>query len=785
MVGRTLDHYRILEQLGAGGMGVVYRARDEKLERDVALKVLPPATLADDAARKRFRQEALALSQLNHPNICAIYEIGEADGQTYIAMEYVQGRPLQALARDSGLLAETAIRYGSQIADALAHAHERGVFHRDLKSANVMVTPEGRAKVLDFGLAKRAPEKGGEATRSQGLTDPGTVLGTLYYMAPEVLRGEPFDARSDLWALGVMMYEMASGRLPFAGKTSFETSSAILRESPPPLPEPVPAGVRGIIQKCLAKEPGERYQSAVEVRAALEAVWSGSVAILPAPERRAARRWWLVAAAAAMVAVLAVWLGPRLIRSTGSPGRIEAVAVLPFENLSKDPEQEFFADGMTEQLITDLSKIRALRVISRTSVMQYRGARKPLPQIARELGVDAVVEGSVMRSGNKVRITAQLIRAREQQHLWAESYDRDLSEVLGLQREVARTIAGEIRITVTPQEQAKLAAGRRVDPEVHQLVLRGHYHANKGLEVDLEKALTYFDQAIAREPGYAPAHAGLAISYKNLASVYRPPREVMPKARAAAQRALELDETLADAHVALASVLLFYDWDWPAAEKHLKRATELSPNSSLAHLLYGSYFTALGRPQEALAEVRLAQTLDPLSLQVQGDLLFSLLSARRFDETIAQAQRTLEREPNFAFGYVAAALAWGEKGEFEQAIESMEKATKIESNTTFTAMTAHVQAAKGNRREAEKLLAELKAVSSRRYVCAYEVAHAYVKLGDNKQAFEWLEKGKQDRADCMVWLLSEPWMDPLRGDRQYRELTDYIGLATGKAGRKP
>jgi len=389
------------------------------------------------------------------------------------------------------------------------------------------------------------------------------------------------------------------------------------------------------VTKCLAKEPNQRYQSTVELAAALEAV-SPAVAAPPGVKRFS--YGWLVLAAVA-VAILAVWFGPRLKRSARSPGRIQSIAVLPFENRSSEAGQEFFADGMTEQLITDLSKIRALRVISRASIIRYRGTRKPPSEIANELGVDVLVVGSVMPSGDKVRITAQLIEAHGDQNLWAESYDRQLSEALALQREVARNIANEIRITMTPAEHTQLASDRRVDPEVHQLVLRGQYFANKGDEANLKQALGYIEQAVAKDPNYAPAHSAAAFVYRSLSTAHMAPREVMPKAKSSAERALQLDETLAEAHISLAFVSLFYEWDWPAGEKHLKRALELNPSSAEAHLLYGSYFTAQGRQPEALAEIRLAQKLDPLSAAVQADLQFSLISSRQFDEAIEQSRR--------------------------------------------------------------------------------------------------------------------------------------------------
>lgn len=487
------------------------------------------------------------------------------------------------------------------------------------------------------------------------------------------------------------------------------------------------------------------------------------------------------------ISALAILLGPRLaLRKTTSPDRIDSLAVLPLSNLSNDPGQEYLAAGITDQLITDLSKIRTLRVISHTSAMRYRPPNRKTPgEIARELGVAAIVEGSVLRSGGKVRITARLIQARGDHYLWGETYAREVGDILDLQRDVAEAIANQIRTTVGPAGRAQPVVRRPINPAVNDLVLKGKYQAVQLSQTSLKQAISYFEQAIAIDPNYAPAHAGLAYVYRSSALLGMPPREMMPKLKAEAEKALKLDETLDDAHVCLAYALIYYDWDWPEAEKHLRRALELNPSSADAHLVYSAYLNSLGRTQEALAEIRVAQALDPLSLPVQQMLLFGLVTARQYDQAIAQFHTTIEREPNFAGGYMLAALAYAEKGQIEQALAAAEKADQLGSNATTKAIVAHVHAANGDRERAEKLLDELRARSNRHYVCAYELAHSYVKLGDKKQAYEWLEKGKRERADCMVNLLVEPWMDPLRQDRQYKELIDHIGLATGKSGPKP
>jgi serine/threonine protein kinase len=456
-IGPTISHYEILEKLGEGGMGVVYKAEDLKLKRSVALKLLPEQLPKETHAMARLEREAQAASALNHPHICTIHEVGEAEGQAYIAMEYVEGRTLKSLAEPGGLPVETVLRYGAQIADAMAHAHERGVVHRDLKTANVVITPESQVKVLDFGLAKRLPEceeaEGTHATET--FTQEDTIAGTLPYMAPEVLSGKPADVRSDLWALGVVLYEMAAGQLPFRGQSGYELSSMILRDPPPPLPAHAPAGLQAVIARLMAKEPGLRYRSAGEARAALEAVGQTLLSVPEAPrpaKMPATPRRTLVAAGV----LLAVLVGVVLVFTLRREAHIGSLAVLPLANLSGDPAQEYFADGMTEAVIADLAKIKAMRVISRTSVMPYKKSKKSMREIANALHADAVIEGSVMRSADRVRITVQLIDASTDQHLWAESYERDLKNVFALQGEVAWAIAQRVRVAMTPQEQARL-----------------------------------------------------------------------------------------------------------------------------------------------------------------------------------------------------------------------------------------------------------------------------------------------------------------------------------------
>jgi serine/threonine protein kinase/Tfp pilus assembly protein PilF len=775
MIGKTLSHYKILEQIGAGGMGVVYRAHDERLGRDVALKLLPAETLGSASARRVLENEARTASALNHPHICTIHDVGEADGQFFVAMEYVEGKPLARLIPAGGLPEEMVVRYGMQIADALAHAQERGIVHRDLKSANVVVTPEGRAKVLDFGLAQRVrKEELEEVTRSKVSIEASRgIAGTLAYMAPEVLRGEAADARSDIWALGVMLHEMAAGELPFQSATGFELSAAILREPPRPLPARVPAGLRAVIQRCLAKDPAQRYQRAGEVKAALEATSTGLV-VQPATEPHATFWRNAIFASAGVLALAALLLAfnvggarDRLV-GRGGPPKIESIAVLPLANMSGDPAQEYFADGMTEALISSLAQIGSLKVISRTSMMRYKNSQKTIPEIAQELHVDAIVEGSVQKAGERVRITAQLIRAATDTHLWAKEYERDLRDVLSLQSDVARSIASEIRVQLTPQEQTRLASVRPVNPEALEAYLRGRYAWNKFTVEGFQQAIVYFEQAIQKDPLYALPYTGLADAYVQLAGRVMPPTEVMPKAKQAALRALELDPNLAEAHNSLAFVTFYFEWNWSEAEKEYLRAIELNSGYSHVHGVYAHYLAARGQFEKALAEWGRAKAIDPISNCAQTRLLSY---ARRFTQAIEVHRKMMEIDPEDASGCLWAVTAYVKEGKADQAIALARKAAvRLPGETLPMAMLGRAYWVAGRRQEARAMLTELLALSKKQYVSPYNVAVMYAGMDDRDRTIEWLEKAFQERAGLLVYLNVETQFDELRGDPRFQDL---------------
>jgi serine/threonine-protein kinase len=784
MIGKMFGHYRIESKLGEGGMGVVWKAEDLRLKRSVALKFLSEQLSKKTHAMTRFEREAQAASALNHAHICTIHEVGEAEGQAYIAMEYVEGRTLKELTAPGGLPVESVLRYGAQMAEALAHAHERGVVHRDLKSANVIITPEGQVKVLDFGLARRLPEDelAGVTRSTESLTEEGPVAGTLPYIAPEVLRGQAADARSDLWALGVVLYEMATGRLPFCGQSGYELSSIILRDPPPPLPAHVPAGLREVISRLLAKESGLRYRNAGEARAALEAVGQTllSVPEAPRPAKMPSTLRRTLLAAGALLAVLVAVVLVFNLRRTMQP-RIESLAVLPLANLSGDPAEEYFADGMTEAVIADLAKIKAMKVISRTSVMQYKNSKKSMREIASALNADAVVEGSVMRSADRVRITVELIDASSDQHLWAESYERDLKNVFGLQGEVAQAIAQHVRVAVTPQEQARIVERRPVDTEVYELYLKGRHIIMRGGLEDVQKAIEYFQSGLAKDPDNALIYTGLADAYiHKMSDVHESPVEATVKARAAAMKALELDESLAEAHTSLASIKLFYDWDWTGAEIELKRAMELNPGYSLAYRIYGGYLTMVGRHPEALPYFEKARRLDPLYERNYLAEGYSYFMARKYDESIEQYRKGFEIEPD-PMTYFGLVLALAGKGDYSTAIYEAEKATKLNDSPLLLTSLASAYALAGRRADSNRVLRRLEEISKRqgpapawhgtlsRYVCPYEVAGVYAQLGDKDRAFEWLDKAYQSRS-CLYWLHQDPRLDFIRSDPRFHDL---------------
>ncbi len=790
--GTRVDQYEILAPLGSGGMGEVYRAKDLKLGREVAIKVLRAEWASDPERLKRFELEARSASALNHPNLITIYDIGRVQSTPYIAMEFVEGKTLRELLSEP-LQTRRILHWAAQAADGLAKAHGSGIVHRDLKPENLMVSNDGFIKILDFGLAKLVPQKDAfsESLVTAQLTEPGVLLGTVGYMSPEQAAGRAVDHRSDQFSFGAILYEMATREHAFQRETPVQTLTAILEAEPEPLANlnpTLPAPFRWIVERCLAKDPQERYGSSRDLAGELRDLRDHLAEVVSTPSRDFASRVrgrrragviTLLALAALVVVVLWNVEGLReRILGRASPARVESLAVLPLENLSGDPEEEYFADGMTEALISDLAKVSAIKVISRTSVMQYKGVRKPLPEIARELKVDAVVEGSVMRSGDRVRITAQLIQATTDRHLWAESYERDLRDVLGLQNELARTIAGEIQIKLTPRDEARLAGAGSVDPHAYDAYLKGLYHWNKLTEEGTRKGFEYFHQTLQSDPNYAPAHARLAYTFLLAARAgFAPPKEAYPKAKEAALKALELDETLAEAHAALGRVKFLFDWDWAGAERELKRAIELDSNSATARQVYALYLSGMGRGDEAIAEIQKAQELDPLSLVTSLSVASIFLSARRYERAIDVFRNTLEMDSSFVPAHVGLGYAYQYQGDYNEALAAFQSAARLSpADPAVINGLAMAYAKSGGREEALELLDELKEMSGRRFVAPVYVGTVYASLGDNNEAMAWLERAYEERDDNLAGARGGLWFDGLRTDPRFRDLMRRMGL---------
>ena len=803
MIGTTLAHYRVTAALGAGGMGEVYRATDTKLGRDVALKVLPSEMASSPERLERFRREAKALAALDHPGVVGVYSVEEADGVHFLTMQLVEGQPLDKLIPEGGMPVERILEIATALAEALAAAHDKGIVHRDLKPGNVMVTADGRVKVLDFGLARMsgapAEPSGGSELPTEMRTREGVVMGTVPYMSPEQVSGRPLDHRTDVFSLGVLLYEMASGRRPFRGGSSAELATAILRDPPPALAAlraGLPEGLVQVVARCLEKDPAARFAGMREVRAALASAPAEGHALQPG-RRPGWRRHALPIAGAALVLLAgAAYLGtrsgllrpaPRAAGDALAPGAIRSIAVLPLDNYSGDAGQDYFAEGMTDELTTQLATISRLRVISRGSAMQFKGADRPsTPEIARKLDVDAIVEGSVLRSGERVRITAQLIDARADRHLWARSFERSARDVLALQGELASAIAREIHAELTPAEESRLASAPRIAPEAYDAYLRGRYFFNRPSDENLQKAIARFEEAIALEPGFAPAHSGLSDAYlwAGYNEGFLTASEARPRAKAAAVRAIELDDASAEAHTSLANFKLWYEYDWKGSEAAFRRALELNPSYAYARDQFGMGLAFQGRLEEAIAEGRRAAELDPLSPQIPLDATLAFAWKGEFEAARQLVRRASDLDPTFFMGPFMAGWIELQAGRVEDAVALFQKAETMGAPAFVSAWLAYAHGASGDRARAAAGLEALKEKSLRGEPTAFNLALVHLGLGDHARALDLLERAHATDSEWLGWLGLDRTFDPLRSQPRFAALVRKVGLEGLRDGER-
>jgi TolB-like protein/Tfp pilus assembly protein PilF/predicted Ser/Thr protein kinase len=770
--GATLGSYRIVRPLGRGGMGVVFEAYDTTLHRTVALKVIAEAS--DEASRAQVLREARSAAALNHPNVCIIYEIGDAGGSAYIAMEYVEGSTLRDRLEERALRPAEVAGYGIQAAGALAYAHDHGVIHRDLKAENAIVTEAGRLKLVDFGLARRVDAiASSSGTTAGSLFAAGVVAGTPYAMAPEQVLGGTTDARTDVWALGVLLYEMACGSKPFDAPTITEVFASILRDALPPLPDTVPLPLRAVIERCLNKDPDERYQHASDIAVALAEMQEGAasgVVQQQDPVRR--RRRVLAASLAAAAAILAIGiatpLGDRLWG--GSADAAFRIAVLPLVNLTRDPDQEYLSDGLTDALISDLASVGTLQVISRASVMRYKGSDAPRKSIASALNVNAIVEGSAERLGDSVRMTVHLTDAETGDVLWENAYDRRIADVRRVSGEIAGTIARRVNATLTPRQAHRLSTAREVNPEVYEAYLRGMFYLSQ--EAGTEKGLAFLHRAVQIDPADPLAWAGLAEGYVTIGhSPSPPPPETFPRARAAAEQALKLDPDMAEAVGALADVALYYEWDWEKAERLFARSMELNPSLAMTHYHYAWYLALVDRMNDAITAHQLARDLDPLRPLHTGWLAGLYQIAGRPDDAIAEARKALELSPGFAPSYHVMFLALSQKGMADDALQAAQAVVGSPSRYAGPLLLATALAKAGRREEA------LAAFAGAKENNPWLATQFYLALGDKDEAINQLEAAYRVRMPVLPWVRVPNFgFDELHDDPRFRDLVRRMRL---------
>jgi eukaryotic-like serine/threonine-protein kinase len=785
MTGKTISHYRLIHVVGRGGMGVVYKAEDLRLKRNVALKVLAPELTGDPQAKERLIHEAQAASILQHQNICTIHEIGETgDGRAFICMDYYDGRTLKDILSEtrtggrSGMPLEQTVNIAIQITRGLAEAHGKGIIHRDIKPANILITNDGSVKILDFGLAKRF------GINLQ--TQTGKAMGTIAYLSPEQAAGKKVDHRTDIWSFGVVLYEMVAGKRPFDREYDAAVIYAIIDKPPVPPSQAggsVSATLEKVILKCLEKDPNRRYSAACDLLTELERI-AGTPGLgntgSPAGRRRPLLRIpkpWRRAVALASLSILVisglVFVAPRFFRK---PRPIQSLAVLPLENLSGDKAREYFVSGIHEELLTDLSKIRALRVISKTSVMQYEGTKKTAPEIAKELNVDALVEGSVMQVAGQVRINVHLIDGPADKDLWANTYDRDARNVLTMLSEVAQAVAGEIKIAVTRREKERIADVHLVNPEAHEEYLKGRYLSFLYNPAGFPEALIHFRRSTEIDPNFAPGYAGQAIVYFLMGySGLKPDLDVIPQAKRMVSKALELDKSLGEAHTISSWIKLRYDWDWPGAAKEAKRALDINPNDAQALHAYGDYLLfVMGRINEGLQQVRLAREVDPFFPISVIPSIYHLQLVHRYDEIIAECRKLLAADPDYpdARGNLRDAL-WL-KGNYEEAFVEFQK-TYTWNDALQEAMRRGYQMSgpKGGLRELALTFAKQSVPHTG---SALGVATLYAFIQEKDSTLVWLERAYEEHASGLIDIHGSPTYDFLGSDPRYRSLLQRIGF---------